>query len=75
MKKKTPLRKRKSQHSFIIYSQLAFQMLVVIAGGIFIGYKLDQIYPNPFSLFTLLFSIISITLSIYYIISQVTKDD
>ena len=75
MKKKTPLRKRKSQHSFIIYSQFAFQMLVVIAGGIFIGYKLDQIYPNPYSLFTLLFSIISITLSIYYIISQVTKDD
>jgi hypothetical protein len=50
-------------------------MLVVIAGGIFIGYKLDQIYPNSYSLFTLLFSIISITLSIYYIISQVTKDD
>ncbi len=50
-------------------------MLVVIAGGIFIGYKLDQIYPNPYYLFTLLFSIISITLSIYYIISQVTKDD
>lgn len=50
-------------------------MLVVIAGGIFIGYKLDQIYPNAYSLFTLLFSIISITLSIYYIISQVTKDD
>ena len=39
------------------------------------GYKLDKIYPNPYSLFTLLFSIISITLSIYYIISQVTKDD
>ena len=50
-------------------------MLVVIAGGIFIGYKLDQIYTNSYSLFTLLFSIISITLSIYYIISQVTKDD
>ena len=50
-------------------------MLVVIAGGIFIGYKLDKIYPNPYFLFTILFSIISITLSIYYIISQVTKDD
>ena len=73
--RKGPLRKKKSQHSFIIYSQLAFQMLVVIAGGIFIGFKIDQIYPNPYSLFTLLFSMISITLSIYYIISQVTKDD
>ena len=50
-------------------------MLVVIAGGIFIGYKLDQIYPNSHSLFTLLFSIVSIIISIYYIISQVTKND
>ena len=50
-------------------------MLVVIAGGVYIGHKLDQIYPNHYSLFTLLFSITSITLSIYYIISQVTKDD
>ena len=50
-------------------------MLVVIAGGVFIGHNLDQIYPNSFYLFTLLFSIISITLSIYYIISQVTKDE
>ena len=73
--RKGPLRKKKNQHSFIIYSQLAFQMLVVIAGGIFIGFKIDQIYPNPYSLFTLLFSMISITISIYYIISQVTKDD
>ncbi len=75
MKKKGPLRKKKSQHSFIIYSQLAFQMLVVIAGGILIGYKLDQIYSNSYSLFTILFSIISVTLSVYYLISQVTKDD
>tara|TARA_B100000214_G_C23682926_1_gene497236 strand:+ start:202 stop:354 length:153 start_codon:yes stop_codon:yes gene_type:complete len=50
-------------------------MLVVIAGGIFIGYKIDKIYPNPYSLFTLLFSIGSIILSIYYTIIQVTKDD
>ncbi len=50
-------------------------MLVVIAGGILIGYKLDQIYSNSYSLFTILFSIISVTLSVYYLISQVTKDD
>jgi len=40
-----------------------------------IGYKLDQIYSNSYSLFTILFSIISVTLSVYYLISQVTKDD
>ena len=50
-------------------------MLVVIAGGVFLGFKLDQIYLNTHPFFTLLFSIGSITLSIYYTISQVTKDD
>ena len=75
MKKKTPLKKRKSQHSLIIYSQLAFQMLVVIVVGVFLGLKLDEIYPNQYSLFTLIFAIFSILLSIYYTIIQVTKNE
>ena len=70
MKKKPTLKKRKSQHNFIIYSQLAFQMLVIIAGGVFIGFKLDQFYPNSYSIFTLSFSIIFIAISIYYTINH-----
>ncbi len=50
-------------------------MLVVIAGGTFLGFKLDQTYLNPYPFFTILFSIGSIIFSIYYTISQATKDD
>ena len=48
----------RKQHNFIIYSQLALQMLIVIGGGVFLGIKLDEVYPNSFSLFyiTLFFS-------------------
>ena len=48
-------------------------MLVVILVGVFLGLKLDEIYPNQYSLFTLLFAISSILLSIYYTITQVNK--
>ena len=50
-------------------------MLAVIVIGVFIGLKLDEIYPNQHSAFTLIFALISISLSIYYTISQVSKDE
>ena len=73
--KKNQQKRKKNQHSFIIYSQLAFQMLVVIVVGVFLGLKLDEIYPNQYSLFTLIFAIFSILLSIYYTIIQATKNE
>ena len=50
-------------------------MLAVIVIGVFIGLKLDETYPNQYSIFTLIFALISISLSIYYTISQVSKDE
>ena len=50
-------------------------MLVVIVAGVFLGLKLDETYPNQHSLFTLIFAIFSISLSIYYTITQVTKNE
>ena len=49
-------------------------MLVVILVGVFLGLKLDEIY-KPILLFTLIFAIFSILLSIYYTITQVTKNE
>ena len=45
-------------------------MLIIIALGVFIGYKLDQSYPNQYQIFSILFSIIAIIVSIYYVIRQ-----
>ena len=48
-------------------------MLIIIALGVFIGYKLDQSYPNQYQFFSILFSIIAIIVSIYYVIRQVSN--
>ena len=53
---------------------MAFQMLIIIGGGIFLGLKIDAHYNNLNNFFTILFSLLSIAISIYYITSQVTKN-
>ena len=50
-------------------------MLIVIGGGVYLGLRLDDYFNNPNDLFTIIFSLLSILISIYYIISQVTKNE
>jgi F0F1-type ATP synthase assembly protein I len=46
-------------------------MLIIILAGVFVGFKLDQIYPNQHKAFTILFSLLSVGFSIYFVIKQV----
>tara|TARA_B100000029_G_scaffold94484_1_gene84663 strand:- start:1114 stop:1284 length:171 start_codon:yes stop_codon:yes gene_type:complete len=48
-------------------------MLIIIALGAFVGYKLDQVYPNQYQIFSIIFSIVAIVVSIYYVIKQVSN--
>ena len=48
-------------------------MLIIIALGVFVGYKLDQSYPNQYQVFSIIFSIAAIISSIYYVIRQVSS--
>lgn len=60
------------------YSGIAFQMIVVIGLGSYAGVKLDDAFPNEYSLFTIIFSLISVAIALYYVIRQVSdlsKDD
>ncbi|MBO7180548.1 MAG: AtpZ/AtpI family protein, partial [Bacteroidales bacterium] len=41
------------------YSAIAFELLVVIFVGVFVGYKLDSYFTNLKPLFTVSFSLIS----------------
>ena len=50
-------------------------MLIVIGGGIYLGLRLDDYFNNSNALFTIIFSLLSILISIYYIISQVIKNE
>ena len=65
------MKNKKKQHNLIIFSQIGLQMLIIILAGVFVGSKLDQIYLNQYKAFTILFSLLSVGFSIYFVIKQV----
>ena len=65
--KKNPLK------SYAKYSSIAFQMLVIILLGVYGGIKLDEHLEMKFPVFTVVFAVISVILSIYYVIKDFLK--
>jgi hypothetical protein len=66
-------RNKKKFDEFIRYSNLGFEMMVIIAAGTFLGYKTDQWMNNEFKGFTLAFLILSVIGSIFYAIRNLLK--
>jgi len=64
---------KKNLNKFARFSGMAFQMLITILVGVYIGQYLDKKYPNENSLFTLVFSLVFIGISLYAIIRQAIK--
>lgn len=52
---------------------MAFQMGIVIAAGTIFGQWLDGKYVNDYSLFTVIFSLLSVFVSLYLVIKKVTS--
>jgi hypothetical protein len=46
-------------------------MFAIIAVGTFIGVKLDENYPNEHNLYTLIFTLGSVIMSIVYVIRRI----
>lgn len=64
--------------SYARFSGIAFQMIAIIAVGTFIGIKLDEKFPNENNLFTLMFTLSSVIISIVYVIRRIiagSKED
>jgi len=55
------------------YSTIAFQMIAIILVGVFGGIKLDQIVRLEFPVFTVVLTIVSVILSMYYAIKDLLK--
>lgn len=53
------------------YSGIAFQMLAIISIGSYGGMKLDELYPNKQSWFTISLSLVSVAIAMYFVIRQV----
>ncbi len=66
--------KQKDQlKAYAKYTSIAFQMLVIILLGVFGGIKLDEFLAIEFPIFTILFSILSVILAIYYVTKDLLK--
>lgn len=77
--KEHPLKKSKQKsidrlNSYAKFSGVAFQMIAIISLGTYIGLKLDEKYPNDLSLFTIALSLISVIITMFYVIKQATNN-
>ncbi len=71
---KRPNRKDKNNFDpFIRYSSLGFEMMVMIALGTFLGYKIDQWMQNEFKGFTLGLMVLAAIGSVIYAIRKLLK--
>ena len=60
-------KKKRSLDNYARYSSIAFQMLVIILAGVFGGIKLDQWLGLKTPVFTVILSLLSVILAIYYV--------
>lgn len=63
---------------YLEFVNIAFQMGIVIAGGVYSGIWLDRKYPNEFSAFTIGISLLGVFIALYLVIRkvmQMSKDD
>lgn len=63
---------KKNSSSALKYTGLAFQMLAIIALGVFAGVNLDQYFKTP-DIFTVVLSLLSVTAGIYIVIRDFIK--
>jgi hypothetical protein len=62
--------KQKPLNAYAKYSGLGIQMAVIIGGGCYGGYKLDEYYHNQTPIFTIILSLASIAISMYLVLKD-----
>jgi hypothetical protein len=62
--------KQKPLNAYAKYSGLAIQMALIIGGGCYGGYKLDEYYHNETPIFTIILSLSSIAISMYLVLKD-----
>lgn len=64
---------KKQLNNYLKFSTMAFQMVAIIGVLTYLGVWLDDKYPNEYSMFTIIFSLLGVVGAIYIIIKQVTN--
>lgn len=64
---------QKPLNAYAKYSALGIQMAVIIGGGCYGGYKLDEYYQNTTPVFTIILSLVSIAIAMYIVLKDFIK--
>ena len=64
---------QKPLNAYAKFSALGIQMLVIIGGGCYSGYKLDEYYQNTTPVFTIILSLVSIAIAMYIVLKDFIK--
>jgi hypothetical protein len=63
----------KPLNAYAKYSALGIQMAVIIGGGCYSGYKLDEYFKNATPIFTIILSLLSIGFAMYVVLKDFIK--
>lgn len=72
MKSQKPLRDS-SLGKYAYYTGLGFQMLATIGVFTYLGYRIDRHYQMETPLWTAVFSLLGVCISIYFVVRSVLK--
>jgi len=73
MSQKNDKQPPKPLNAYAKYSALGVQMAVVIGGGCYGGFKLDEYYKNTTPIFTIILSLVSIAIAMYIVLKDFIK--
>lgn len=65
--------KNKNGNKFMKFSALSVQMIVLIGGGAWGGSALDVKMQNEKPIFTIIFSLLGIAMSLYFVIKEASN--
>lgn len=68
---KNKRKKKKQLNSYIKYSSLTIQMAVLISIGAYFGDYLDKATSSETPIYTIIFSLLSIFLALYYVFKKI----
>ena len=66
--KKSSLPEKPALKSYIKYSALGFQMIGIIGGFTYAGYKIDESHNNKTPIFTGILSLLGVIVSLYLVL-------
>lgn len=70
--------KNDRRNKYLQFVNVAFQMGITIAGGVFLGIWLDEKFPNKYSAYTISFSLLGVFIAlwqVYRAVKDLNEDD